>query len=66
MVHQALAHGIESVDDAPQEIVNLFEHLDRKPSWYDEDQYERARIVLVDTTIIGRMLALAMNFIITS
>jgi hypothetical protein len=63
---QALSSGIESVPDAPQEIVNLFEHLDRKPEWFDEETFERGRIVLANSTRLGRLIALAMNFITTS
>jgi hypothetical protein len=66
MVLQALSSGTESVPDAPQEIVNLFEHLDRKPEWFDEETFERGRIILANSTRLGRLIALAMNFITTS
>ncbi len=41
MVEQALDHGIASVDDPPQELVDLFAHLDRAPAWLDWDRVER-------------------------
>jgi hypothetical protein len=66
MVLQALSNGIESVPNAPREIMNLFAHLDRKPSWFDGDTYERGRVILANATGVGRLTALAMNFIITS
>ncbi|KAH8809420.1 hypothetical protein F5884DRAFT_753906 [Xylogone sp. PMI_703] len=66
MVHQALTHGIESVPDVPEEIVRLFEHLDRKPSWFDEDEYERGRVILLGSTMVGRLTTFAMNIVMTA
>lgn len=41
MVERALDHGIAAVEEAPQELVDLFEHLDREPDWLDWDRVER-------------------------
>src|SRR4051794_11521747 len=35
MLNQALAHGIDSVDEPLPELVNLFARLDNPPEWYD-------------------------------
>jgi hypothetical protein len=40
----ALAHGIESVDDPPAELVELFAHVDQVPDWVDWDQLRRGSI----------------------
>ncbi|OBT79844.1 hypothetical protein VF21_01533 [Pseudogymnoascus sp. 05NY08] len=63
---KALANGIDAIPDAPREILDLFEHLDRKPSWFSQDEYEWGRVLLVNTTVVGGFTALAMNFIITA
>jgi len=41
MLDQALAHGIETVEDAPDALVELFERLDRVPPWVDWDAMQR-------------------------
>ncbi|KAA0080077.1 DUF2236 domain-containing protein [Mycolicibacterium sp. P9-64] len=41
MLDQALAHGIESVPDAPASMVKLFEELEVDPPWVDHDLVER-------------------------
>jgi hypothetical protein len=46
MVDQALDHGIDSVADAPPELVALFEHLDAQPDWLDWARVERGAQVL--------------------
>ena len=66
MLTQALDHGIESVPDAPKELVSLFSHLDRKPEWFNEDDYERGRIALANASPIGRLVGLAMTFLVTA
>src|SRR5258708_15917277 len=41
MLDQALAHGIESVPDAPASKVTLFEEFEKDPPWVDHDLVER-------------------------
>ena len=41
MLDQALAHGIESVPDAPASMVRLFEEFEKDPPWVDHDLVER-------------------------
>lgn len=41
MLDQALAHGIESVPDAPASMVQLFSELEVDPPWVDHDLVER-------------------------
>ncbi|GAB19798.1 hypothetical protein GOEFS_095_00330 [Gordonia effusa NBRC 100432] len=55
MLEKALDEGIESVPDAPQELVNLFEHLDNPPSWYDPELWERGRQLWNNCSLAGRM-----------
>jgi len=44
MVDEALANGIESIKNPPEEIVTLFESVDHVPDWVDWDQLERGAI----------------------
>lgn len=37
MLDQALAHGIESVPDAPATLVRLFEEFETPPEWFDPE-----------------------------
>ncbi len=41
MLDQALAHGIESVPDAPASMVRLFDEFEKDPPWVDHDLVER-------------------------
>lgn len=41
MLDQALEHGIESVPDAPPEMVRLFEDFETDPAWLDRDLAEQ-------------------------
>jgi hypothetical protein len=41
MLDQALAHGIDSVPDAPASMVRLFEEFENDPPWVDHDLVER-------------------------
>ena len=38
---QALLRGIESVSDAPAELVEFFQHIDQDPEWLDRDLLEK-------------------------
>lgn len=51
MLERALEHGIDSVPDAPAELVALFEHLDNPPAWYDPDIWERGRQLWNNTSL---------------
>lgn len=51
MLDQALDHGIETVENPPQELVDLFEHLDRVPDWVDWGMFERGRQLAADTSL---------------
>jgi hypothetical protein len=41
MLDQALAHGIDSVPDAPASMIRLFEEFEKDPPWVDQDLVER-------------------------
>jgi hypothetical protein len=41
MLDQALAHGIDSVPDAPASMVRLFSEFEEDPPWVDHDVVER-------------------------
>lgn len=46
MIATALEKGVESVCDAPPELVRLFAEADRVPSWVDWDQLYRGGIAI--------------------
>jgi ER-bound oxygenase mpaB/B'/Rubber oxygenase, catalytic domain len=41
MLDQALAHGVDSVTDAPPSMVRLFDEFEKDPPWVDHDLVER-------------------------
>ena len=42
LVRSAIAHGIDSLDDPPTPLVELFAELDERPLWLDLDACDRA------------------------
>ncbi|MCR5978403.1 DUF2236 domain-containing protein [Gordonia jinghuaiqii] len=44
MFDKALSDGIESVPDAPQELIDLFESVDSVPDWVDWNQLHRGSV----------------------
>ncbi|MEV6772397.1 oxygenase MpaB family protein [Nocardia sp. NPDC051030] len=55
MLNQALAHGIDSVDEPLPELVNLFARLDNPPQWYDPDLWEYGRRLWINVSLAGKM-----------
>ncbi|MGW4243709.1 oxygenase MpaB family protein [Nocardia sp. NPDC004722] len=55
MLNQALAHGIDSLDDPLPEMVNLFARLDNPPDWYDPDLWEYGRRLWINVSLAGKM-----------
>jgi hypothetical protein len=41
MLDQAIAHGVDSVTDAPDSMRRLFDEFERPPEWLDRDLVER-------------------------
>lgn len=54
MLEQALDHGIETVENPPDELVRLFASLDSPPSWHDPARWERGRRLWVNTSFAGK------------
>jgi len=46
MFEQALTQGIDSVPDAPKELVDFFNEVTTPPEWFDRDSAERGRILV--------------------
>ena len=44
MFDQAIEQGIDSVPDAPQELIDLFESVDTVPGWVDWEQLHRGSV----------------------
>ncbi|WP_370500306.1 DUF2236 domain-containing protein [Mycolicibacterium sp. jd] len=51
LFEQALTQGIETLDDPPQEFVDLFEHLDQLPGQFDLVAAERGRMLAMSSTM---------------
>lgn len=52
---QALAHGIDSVDDPAPELVRVIARLDDPPAWFDPDRWERGRRRWINVSTAGKM-----------
>ncbi|OBF30010.1 oxygenase MpaB family protein [Mycobacterium sp. ACS4331] len=50
LFEQALTQGIDTVEDPPQELVDLFEHLDQLPAQFDLVAAERGRMLAMSST----------------
>lgn len=50
LFEQALTQGIDTVEDPPQELVDLFEHLDQLPAQFDLVSAERGRMLAMSST----------------
>lgn len=50
LFEQALTRGIDSLEDPPQEFVDLFEHLDQLPAQFDLVAAERGRMLAMSST----------------
>ncbi|WP_067689127.1 oxygenase MpaB family protein [Nocardia jejuensis] len=55
MLNQALAHGIDSVEEPLPELVTLFAHLDTPPDWYDPELWEYGRRLWINVSLAGKM-----------
>lgn len=50
LFEQALTKGIDTLEDPPQEFVELFEHLDQLPGQFDLVSAERGRMLAMSST----------------
>ncbi|MEO8815453.1 MAG: oxygenase MpaB family protein [Mycobacterium sp.] len=55
LLDQALDHGIDSLTDPPQELVDLFASLDNPPDWHDPQVWERGRKLWIDCSLAGKV-----------
>ena len=46
MLAQVLDEGIDSVENPPEALVRLFEHVDTVPEWVDWDQLQRGAVAI--------------------
>jgi len=51
LFEQALTRGIDTLDDPPQELVDLFAHLDNLPNQFDLVAAERGRMLAMSSTM---------------
>ncbi len=50
LFEQALTQGIDTLEDPPQEFVDLFDHLDQLPAQFDLVAAERGRMLAMSST----------------
>ncbi|MEU1981188.1 oxygenase MpaB family protein [Nocardia sp. NPDC019395] len=62
MLDQALAHGIDTVDQPPVELIALFDHLDNPPDWLDPQRWERGRRLWLNASMSGKTAMLIQDF----
>lgn len=55
LLDQALDHGIDSLQDPPAELVDLFASLDNPPDWHDPAVWERGRRLWIDCSLAGKV-----------
>ncbi len=55
LLDQALAHGIDSLDDPPPELVDLFAQLDNPPDWFDPELWEYGRRRWINVSLAGKL-----------
>lgn len=58
---QALEQGIDSLDDPPQELVALFQQLDRLPDWISREQVDSGARVAASVTTAGKAAGVFLN-----
>ena len=58
MFETAVEHGINAVDDPPDELVAFFAAVDEQPYWLDYDKLDLAARVSMRTGLVGIALAL--------
>lgn len=46
MLNRALDHGIDTVPDAPDELVDFFKEVDFVPEWVDREQLKRGSVAI--------------------
>lgn len=49
----ALAHGIERVDDPPEELAAFFHDVEATPYWVDQDRIDRGARAITRTGLLG-------------
>jgi hypothetical protein len=66
MFDQALEHGIDAVEDAPEELRALLRQLDHEPEWFDRDLWERGRRIWVRSTVFGKLGEFSADIVLTA
>ncbi len=65
MLEQALTNGIDSVEDAPQALVDFFARIDNPPPWHDPEQWERGRRLWTRSSFSGKLCMAVLDFMAT-
>jgi hypothetical protein len=61
LLNHALDHGIESLEGPPDELIDLFADLDRRPEWFDEETWEVGRRIWINASLSGRVAMAALD-----
>ncbi len=65
MLEQALEHGIDSVEDAPQELKNFIAALEEQPEWLDLNEIEKVNHKLRLPVALGFDIGIRVAFMLT-
>ncbi|MHC3003837.1 oxygenase MpaB family protein [Gordonia metallireducens] len=65
MFEDALDNGLETIDDPPEELVALFEHIDNPPSWITRERVDRGAIVANSVSPAGKASLIFLNTLVT-
>lgn len=66
LLMQALDHGIDSVEDPPEELANLFAQLDHIPDWMDWDLLDTGAIALHNSSYLAFFLGMMLGSVATA
>ncbi|GAB11857.1 hypothetical protein GOARA_089_00400 [Gordonia araii NBRC 100433] len=56
LFEQALAHGIDTVDDPRAELVEFFGRITDRPAWFDQKSADRGRILISTASLSAQRL----------
>ncbi|MDV6309435.1 oxygenase MpaB family protein [Gordonia amicalis] len=65
MFERALSNGLETIENPPEELVALFEHIDNPPAWITKERVDRGAIVANSVSPAGKASLIFLNTLAT-
>ncbi|SDU85187.1 oxygenase MpaB family protein [Gordonia westfalica] len=65
MFENALDNGLDAIDNPPDELVALFEHIDNPPAWITRERVDRGAIVANEVSPAGKASLIFLNTLAT-